>query len=69
MSEKPPRGNKTEKAARFYRDINVIGAVACFGFGILVPPVAIAANALGALNLAQAAGGEIVRRAATKRKK
>jgi hypothetical protein len=48
MSEKSPRGSKTEKAARFYRDANIIGVVACFGFGLLVPPVAIATNALGA---------------------
>ncbi|QQS17999.1 hypothetical protein IPL68_05100 [Candidatus Saccharibacteria bacterium] len=69
MSEHIAKEGKTEKAARWYRNANALGAAACFAVGVLAPPVAVAANILGAVNLAQAAGGEIVRQSARKRRK
>ncbi len=72
MSEQPPvsKEGKTERLARWYRNANVLGAAACFAAGaVLAPPLALAANTLGAINLAQAAGGEVVRQSAKKRHK
>lgn len=66
-----PRGGKpgaAEKAAIFYRNFNVVGAVALFGVGVLAPPVAPVANVLAGINVLQAGGGEIVRRAARKKR-
>ena len=65
MSEKLPKQNKKERLARLYRDFNALGALACFAAGaFLGGGLAIAANTLGALNAAQAVGGEVARRAA-----
>ncbi|QQS69979.1 hypothetical protein IPP75_02490 [Candidatus Saccharibacteria bacterium] len=69
MSETQPREGKTEKAARWYRNVNALGAAACFAVGAFAPAVAVAANVLGAVNLAQAAGGEVVRQNAQKRRR
>lgn len=68
MSERP-KESKTEKGARWYRNVNALGAAACFGIGVLVPPTAPVMNLPGAINAAQAAGGEVVRRHAKKNKK
>ena len=68
MSERV-KGNKTgvsEKAAKFYRDFNILGAAALFGIGLLAPPVAPAMNILAGIDVLQAGGGEIARRAAKK---
>lgn len=65
-------GSKTgmaEKAAKFYRDFNAVGAVALFGIGVLVPPIAPAMNVLAGIDVLQAGGGEIARRAAKKSRK
>lgn len=65
----PPEG-KAERLARWYRNVNALGAVACFAAGAaLSGGIAVAANALGAINAVQAAGGEIVRQGAKKRPK
>jgi hypothetical protein len=72
MAERAPKSGKpsaAEKAAIFYRNFNVVGAVALFGVGVLAPPVAPVANVLAGINVLQAGGGEIVRRAAKKRRK
>ncbi|MFZ1248850.1 MAG: hypothetical protein WAQ24_00850 [Candidatus Saccharimonadales bacterium] len=69
MGEGRPKEGKTEKAARWYRNANVLGAAACFAVGLVAPPIAVAANFLGAVNLAQAAGGELVRQSARKHRK
>lgn len=74
MSETNPKTHnyegKTERLARWYRNINALGAAACFAVGtVLAPPLAAAANVLGAINLFQAAGGEAVRQSTKKRHK
>ena len=72
MSEKGPaksKEGKTEKAARWYRNFNALGAVAMYGIGVVAPPVAVAANVLAAINVVQAAGGEVVRRKAKKKRR
>lgn len=69
MSETQHREGKTEKAARWYRNVNALGAVACFAVGAFASAVAVAANVLGAVNLAHAAGGEVVRQNARKRRR
>jgi hypothetical protein len=72
MAEKPPKAGKegaAEKGARWYRNFNAVGAVALFGVGVVVPPIAPAMNVLAAINVVQAAGGEAVRRHTRKKRK
>lgn len=70
MAEKVPKEGKTERLARLYRNINALGAAACFAAGaVLSGGVAVAANTLGAINLVQAAGGELARQSTKKRAK
>ncbi|PID30459.1 hypothetical protein CSA80_02245 [Candidatus Saccharibacteria bacterium] len=65
-----PEEGKGERMARWYRNVNALGALACFAAGaVLTAPLAVAANTLGVLNLAQAAGGEVIRQSAQKRHK
>lgn len=72
-SEKLSGANKEgglEKTSRFFRNINVVGAVACFGAAVALPPAAaVALQAYGAFNLAQAGGFEVARRWAKNRQR
>lgn len=62
-NEQPPQPNKRERAMRFLRNANALGAVALFGLAAIVPPLAAGAlNTLGALDVAQAGGFEAARR-------
>ena len=61
--------SRTERLARFGRNINVLGALALGGAALIAPPVV--AGALGAwagLNVLQASGFEAGRRWAKKRR-
>jgi|JI10StandDraft_1071094.scaffolds.fasta_scaffold230558_2 fatty acid desaturase len=70
MSEKTGESNKKERLARLYRNFNALGALACFAAGAMLGGgAAVAMNALGAINLGQAAGGEVVRRTVSKKPK
>lgn len=51
-----------ERASRFLRNLNAVGAVALFGIGMAVPAGAVAFNALAAIDVAQAGGFEAARR-------
>ena len=67
MSETGPREGVAEKTARFFRNINALGAVAIGAVAIVAPPAA--APALGVwagVNAAQAGGFEWVRQRAKK---
>ncbi|MBI5357468.1 hypothetical protein HZB74_01325 [Candidatus Saccharibacteria bacterium] len=69
--EKGPLGNKesaAEKASRFLRNLNAVGAVALFGVGMAVPAGAVAFNTLAAIDIAQAGAFEIARKHAKKRR-
>lgn len=70
-AEKPTKDDKAgvaERSARFFRNINALGAVAFAGAAIVVPPAAIAFNTLAAIDAAQAGGFELARRWAKKRR-
>lgn len=69
--ESLPKEGAAEKASRFMRNINVVGAVALAGAAVVLPPVAAtAAGVWAGVNAAQAGGFEIARRHfANKRKK
>ncbi|HET7672891.1 MAG TPA: hypothetical protein VFK11_00030 [Candidatus Saccharimonadales bacterium] len=62
--EKTPKNNETtaERASRFLRNLNAVGAVALFGVGLAVPAGAVALNTWAAINTAQAGGFEAARR-------
>lgn len=71
MSEKQPKPskeNKAERASRFLRNINLLGAVALEGAAVLAPPLAVPLTALAALDVVQAGGFEVARRASKKRR-
>jgi hypothetical protein len=55
-----------ERASRFLRNFNALGAVAMAGAAIVVPAGAAAFNFLAAVNVAQTAGFEWARRKAQK---
>jgi hypothetical protein len=60
---KPEKEGSAERAARIFRNLNAIGALALGGAAILAPPVA--AGALGVwagVNAVQAGGFEAARR-------
>lgn len=57
-----------EKVGLFYRNFNAVGAVALFGVGVVVPPVAPVMNVLAGINALQAGAGEWFRRHARKRR-
>lgn len=59
-----------EKASRFFRDINIIGAVALAGAAVILPPLAAtAAGVWAGVNAAQAGGFEVARRHFAKKRK
>jgi hypothetical protein len=59
-----------ERASRFFRDLNVIGAVALAGAAIVLPPLAAtAAGVWAGVNAAQAGGFEVARRHFAKKRK
>lgn len=61
-SESLPKESKTERLARFGRNVNVLGALAIGGAALLIPgPNAVLAGWAG-LNAAQAGGFELWRR-------
>lgn len=52
-----------EKTSRFFRNINIVGAVALAGAAVVLPPVAAtAAGVWAGVNAAQAGGFEVARR-------
>ena len=58
-----------EKGSRFFRNINILGAVALGGAAIIAPPaVAVPAAAWAGLNAVQAGGFEAARRFAKSRR-
>jgi hypothetical protein len=57
-----------ERGARFYRNLNLLAALATESVAVLIPPLSVPFTALTGLNLAQAGGGEFVRRGAKKRR-
>lgn len=67
MSEKSHSKNKSkegaiEKGARWYRNVNALGAFALGGAALIAPPIlAVGLGALAGVNALQAAGGEGVR--------
>lgn len=66
---KPGKEGGAEKTARFFRNINALGAVALGGAALVLPAaVAAPAAALAAIDVAQAAGFEGARRVAKKRR-
>ncbi|HUS26767.1 MAG TPA: hypothetical protein VMY99_05470 [Nevskiaceae bacterium] len=70
--EKPPSNKKeglSEKGLRFYRNINILGAVALGGVAVLAPPlIAVPAAALAGIDVLQAGGSELALRTVKKRK-
>lgn len=59
-----------ERASRFFRNINVVGAVALAGVAVVLPPaLAPAASVWAGVNAAQAGGFEIARRHFEKKRK
>jgi hypothetical protein len=53
----------SEKAARLYRNLNAIGAIALGGLAIFAPPIAAGAlGGLAGLDVLQAGGAEVYRR-------
>jgi hypothetical protein len=66
MGEKQTKEGKAERASRFLRNINLLGAVALEGAAVLVPPLAVPLTALAAFDVAQAGGFEVARRASKK---
>lgn len=72
MTEKMPlsKEGKAERASRFLRDINAIGALAIGGAAILAPPAAAVGLGIWAgINAAQAGGFEVARRYSKKRRR
>lgn len=65
MSEKHrqnKREGSVERGARFYRNVNVLGALALGGAALVAPPVLAAGlGVVAGVNLLQAAGAEVVR--------
>lgn len=56
-----------EKAALFYRNFNIVGAVALGGLAIIAPPAAaVVLTGLAGIDVLQAGAGEVARRAAKK---
>lgn len=58
------KANETvaERGSRFFRNINIVGAVALVGVGIVVPAGAAVLDGWAALNALQAGGFEAARR-------
>lgn len=60
--------NSPEKVSRFLRNINILGAFAVGGVAVLIPGPNVILAGWAALNVAQAGGFELARRAAKNRK-
>lgn len=61
--------NVGEKGARFFRNINALGAAAIGGAALLIPGPNVILASWAGINAVQAGGWEIFRRAAEKRRK
>jgi len=57
-----------EKTARFFRNINALGAAAIGGAALLIPGPNVVLASWAGLNAAQAGGWEFLRRGAEKRR-
>lgn len=68
MSEKAPREGKAERASRWLRNFNLIGAVALGGAAVVLPPLSPILHPLAAIDVAQAGFFEVARRAAKRKK-
>jgi len=71
MGEKPPQPSKegkAEHASRFFRNINLLGAVALEGAAVLAPPLVVPLTALAGINVLQAGGFEVARQASRRRR-
>ena len=69
-SKELSKASLPEKAASFYRNFNIVGAVALAGLGLLAPPAgALVLNSLAAIDVLQAGAGEYARRVAKKSRK
>jgi hypothetical protein len=68
MAATPEQEGMPEKAAKLYRNWNILGAVALGGLAIVVPVGGAALGAWAGLNAVQAGGGEVARRWAKKRR-
>jgi hypothetical protein len=67
--ETPPKEGAAERTSRFFRNINIVGAVALAGAAVVLPPAAAAAAGVWAgVNAAQAGGFEAARRHFAKRR-
>ncbi len=63
MSHKGEKVSTSEKAAKFYRNLNIIGAIALGGAAVIAPPaIAAPAAVLAGINVLEAGGGEALRR-------
>lgn len=67
-AERAPKEGKAERAARIFRNLNAIGAVAAYGVGLAVPAVGVPLTAYAAWNAAQAGALELGRRHLKKRR-
>lgn len=67
--EEKQREGKVEKASRFLRNINVLGALALGGAALIAPPLAaVPLGVLAGIDIAQAGGFEAARQVAKKRR-
>jgi hypothetical protein len=67
-SERALKEGKAERAARVFRNLNAIGAVAAYGAGIALPALGVPLTAYAAWNAAQAGALELGRRHLKKRR-
>ncbi len=67
MSEKQSKSRKPEKALRFFRDINALGALAIGGFALVIPGTQPVLATWAGINAAQAGGFELLRQRAAKK--
>ncbi len=69
-AEKPGKNKEgvAERSARYFRNLNALGAIAFAGAAIVAPPAAVVLNAFAAVDAAQAGGFELARRWAKKRR-
>lgn len=58
-----------ERGARFFRNINILGAAAIGGAALLIPGPNVVLASWAGLNAAQAGGWEVLRHAAERRQR